>query len=67
MISHVSMLGSRVNTYVDQICLIPHMQVVYYRRFVQVGELGHVSYFVEFGRIDFVNAVTINFPLLFSH
>ena len=51
-------------TYVDQISLVPHVQVVDHRSLIQMGELGHVVCLIEFGRIDFVNALRVDLSLL---
>lgn len=51
-------------TYIDQICLITHVQVMYNRRFIQMCEFGHVVRFVEFCWVDLVGLVLVYITLL---
>lgn len=52
-------------TYVDQISLIPHVEVMHYRWLVQMCELGHVTGLVELGRVDLIDCICIYGLLLF--
>lgn len=51
-------------TYIDQICLVSHVEIMDHRGFVQVSELGHIVGLVELGRVHFVNGLGINLSLL---
>ena len=50
--------------YVNQVRLIPHVQVMHDRSFIQVSQLSHVVGLVEFRWIDLVNAFEIDVSLL---
>lgn len=52
------------STHVDQVCLVPHMQIVHDRRLVEMSELGHVISFIEFSRVDLVNVFHVDFTAL---
>jgi len=41
------------------------MEVVNNRCFVEMRELRHIVCFVKLGRIDFIDAVSVDFSLLF--
>ena len=51
-------------TYVYQIRLISHVQVMDDRCFIQMRKLCHVVCLVKLGRIDFVYALRMHFSLL---
>lgn len=53
-------------TYIDQICLISHVEIVDHRGLVQVSELRHIVCFVELGGIYFIDGLGIDLSLL-SH
>ena len=53
-------------TYINQIFLIPHMEIVDHRGLVQMSELRHIICLVEFGRVYFINGLGIDFSLLRS-
>lgn len=53
-------------TYVYEVGLVPQVKVVDDAGFVQMGELGHVVRPVEFGRIDLVGLLDVNFSFLYS-
>lgn len=49
---------------IDQVRLVPHVQIMDDGSFVEVRELCHVIGLIELGRIDLVYAVCTDFPLL---
>jgi hypothetical protein len=51
-------------THIYEIRLVSRLQVVYDRRLVEVGQLGHVVGLVELCRIDFVGVVRVDLSLL---
>ena len=51
-------------TYIDQICLISHVEVMDYRGFIQMSELCHIVCLVELGRVNFIDSLGINLSLL---
>ena len=57
-------IGAMDTTYIDKVSLISHVQIMYHRGFVQVGEFSHIAGLIEFSRIYFVHCVDIDFALL---
>ena len=51
-------------TYIDQICLISHMEIVDHRGLVQVSELCHIVCLIKLGRIHFIDSLRIDLSLL---
>jgi hypothetical protein len=62
-VSAVPQGHGRVPTYIDQVRLVSHMEVVDDRGLVQMRELGHVVGLVELGRIDLVDGVAVDLLL----
>lgn len=51
-------------TYIDQVGLVSHMDIMDHRGFVQVSELCHIVCLVELGRVYFINGLRIDLSLL---
>lgn len=47
--THVLLLAK---SYINQVCLVPRLQIMHHGGFIEVRELGHIICLVEFGRID---------------
>jgi hypothetical protein len=54
---------SSLDTYIDQVRLVSHVEVVDDRGLVQMGEFSHVVGLVELGRIDLVHGIRLDLLL----
>ena len=51
-------------TYIDQICLVSHLEIMDHRGLIQMSEFCHIVCLVELGRIYFIDGLGIDLPLL---
>lgn len=56
--------GRNMSTHVDQVRLISFVQVMYDGTLIEMSEFSHIASFIEFGGIDFIHAVRVDFSLL---
>lgn len=49
---------------VYQIGLVARVEIMHHRRLVQMSQFGHIVCLIELGRIDFIDALVVDFALL---